>query len=150
MKNGDVYRWYYKNDEEYRKQHSGSGTAYWCMDNQCVVVDGKLYDTYWCYNLETFSSNCKVLDVDRMDLEFVCNLNDIKFIHKSEADEYDIVYNLSYMKSCHERYAVRKEATKSNEAIKRKILKKILDNKDEIAYLQREIERQEKQLEELQ
>lgn len=147
MKNGDVCRWYYKNDEEYRKQHPS--TAYWCMDNLCVFVDGKLYDTYWCYGLEIFNSSCKVLDVDRVDLEFVCNLQNTKFIHKSEADEYDTVYNLSYMKGCKECYAVDKDATKSNEAIKRKILKKILDCRAEITYLERQIEWQEKQLEEL-
>ena len=147
MKEGDVYRWYYKDDEEYRKRNPS--TAYWCMDNQCVVKDGKLYDTYWCFGLKAFGPNCKVLDVDKVDLEFVCNLDEVKFIPRLEADEYDEYYNLSYMNGCKSCYAVDKGVTKSNEAIKRKILKKILDNKDEIAYLQREIERQEKQLEEL-
>lgn len=29
MKEGDVYRWYYKDDDEYRKRLPY--TAYWCM-----------------------------------------------------------------------------------------------------------------------
>ena len=28
MKNGDVFRWYFKNDTEYRAKHAGSGTSF--------------------------------------------------------------------------------------------------------------------------
>ena len=40
MKSGDVFRRYFKNDMEYRQKHSGCGTAYWCLDNQCVYWEG--------------------------------------------------------------------------------------------------------------
>ena len=33
MKDGDLFRWYYNNEIEYRQKHAGSGTAYWCMDS---------------------------------------------------------------------------------------------------------------------
>ena len=149
MREGDVYRWYYKNDEEYRKNHQMSGTAYWCLDNQCVVKGGKLYDTYWCRKLKDFGSDCRVLHQDEIDLDFICNLNDVDFIHKGEKDDYDKVYNLSYQKGCRELFAVGKGVGKSKTAIKTKLLKEIGKAEDEIRYLKHTIEYNRKQIEEL-
>lgn len=83
LREGDIYKWYFKNDAEYRGK-CGGGTAYWCMDNRCVVKNGELVDTYWegVYNPLQTSSNSKILDPEKVDLEFVCNLNDIEFIKK--------------------------------------------------------------------
>ena len=138
MKEGDVYRWYYKDDEEYRKRNPS--TAYWCMDNQCVVKDGKLYDTYWCYNLDTFGSSCREVNPEDVDLTFICNLHDINFIHYTDVDEYEKVYNLSYHKQHKRLFAVDKGVTKSNNAIKAKLVKEIKKAEHEISYLQHTIQ----------
>jgi len=72
MREGDVYKWYFKNDLEYRQK--SPSTAYWCMDNLAVVHNGNLIDTYWLYmDKERIveSSSCHYVDVDKVDLGFV-------------------------------------------------------------------------------
>lgn len=119
LKEGDVYKWYYKNDEEYRRNNSS--TAYWCMDNQCIVRSGELVDTYWDgVDLTGLSSNPNYLDPDRVDLEVICNVNDVEFIKKWETEDYDKVYDLSRQKRCYPLYAVDKGAQVSNEALRTK------------------------------
>ena len=119
MKDGDVFRWYYKNDAEYRQKHSGSGTAYWCMDNQCIYRGGRgLIDTYWTGLDGKYSSGCeKHVRLEEADLEFVCNLNDVEFIWEQSKDEYDNVYNLSYQKGSYKAFAVDRGVGKSKKAI---------------------------------
>jgi hypothetical protein len=118
LREGDVFCWHYKNDEEYRKQHQQSGTAYWCLDNKCVVVDGELQDTYWSGPKETqFRSNDRILDIDKVDLEFICNVNDVEVIEKWQTEDYDKVYNLSYQKGCYKLFAIDKDAKPSNKAL---------------------------------
>ena len=122
MKEGDVYKWYYKDDLEYRRKCSG-GTAYWCMDNRCIVRNGELVDTYWLYmDKERIveSSSCHHLDIDKIDIEFVCNLNDVRFIDKWQVEDFDKVYNLSRQKRCYPLYAVDKGAEVSNKALRTK------------------------------
>lgn len=141
MKNGDVFRWYFKNDTEYRKKHSGSGTAYWCLDNQCVYREGVgLVDTYWgSLTDQHLSSQATILDEEKIDLKFVCNLNDVEFIHKSVADEYDKVYNLSRQKGSYKVYAVDRGVGKSKKAILAKKERELANVKSEIEHLQRKI-----------
>lgn len=124
LKEGDVYKWYYKNDAEYRRNNSS--TAYWCMDNQCIVRNGSLIDTYWLYmDKERIveSSSCYRVDVDKVDISFVCNLKDVRFIDKWQIDDYDKIYDLSRQKRCYPLYAVDKGAQVSNEALRTKYSK---------------------------
>lgn len=122
LREGDVYRWFYKDHDQYVKNNRS--TAYWCMDNQCVVVKGQLYDTYWCYwdkeGVKVTGSNCKWVDPDKVDLEFICNTNEIKYIDKWKLEDYDKVYNLSYQKGYRPIYAVDKGAEVSKKALKNK------------------------------
>jgi hypothetical protein len=119
LKEGNVYKWYYKNDAEYRRNNSS--TAYWCMDNRCIVRNGELVDTYWSgVDSEYPSSNSHYLDADKVDLEFICNVNDVEFIKKYEIEDYDKVYNLSYQKGCYPCYAIDKGAQVSNKALRTK------------------------------
>lgn len=124
LKDGDVYKWYYKDDLEYRRKCSG-GTAYWCMDNRCVVINGDLVDTYWdgVYNPLRTSSNSTILDPKKVDLEFICNLNDIEFIKEYQIEDYDKVYNLSHQKGCYKVFAIDKGAQVSNKALRTKYSK---------------------------
>lgn len=141
MKNGDVFRWYFKNDAEYRAKHANSGTAYWCLDNQCVYWEGiGLVDTYSSgLTGQYLSSNATILEEEKIDIEFVCNLDDVEFIHKSEADEYDKVYNLSHHHSYRPHFAVDKGVGKSKKAILVKKERELADVKSEIEYLQRKV-----------
>ena len=139
MKNGDVFRWYFKNDTEYRAKHANSGTAYWCLDNQCVYREGVgLVDTYWVgLSSQHLSSSATILDEEEIDLEFVCNLDDVEFIPKSDLDEYDKVYNLSHQNHCYPLFAVDKGVCKSKKAILTKKEQELADVKSELEYLQR-------------
>ena len=66
------------------------------------------------------SSNCIHLDIDKVDIEFVCNLNDVRFIDKWQVEDFDKVYNLSRQKRCYPLYAVDKGAEVSNKALRTK------------------------------
>lgn len=127
IKEGDVFRWHYKNDAEYREQNRT--TAYWCLDNQCVAVNRDdciyLVDTYWC-GLEPrlIGQNDTVLDPEKVDLEFICNTNDVIGLHSWEVEDYDVVYNLSYQKGCYKEYATDAEAYKRGPS-KTAVLKKL-------------------------
>jgi hypothetical protein len=116
LREGDIYKWYYKNDAEYRRNNSS--TAYWCMDNRCIVRNGELVDTYWDgVELTRLSSNSSYLNPDKVDLEFICNVGDVEFIKKYEIEDYDKVYNLSYQKGCYPCFAIDKGAQVSNKAL---------------------------------
>lgn len=127
IREGDVFRWYYKNDYEYREKNRT--TAYWCLDNQCVAINRDdciyLVDTYWC-GLEPrlIGQNDTVLDSEKVDLEFICNTNDVIGLHSWEVEDYDVVYNLSYQKGCHKEYATDAEAYKKGPS-KTAVLKKL-------------------------
>lgn len=141
MKNGDVFRWYFKNDAEYRAKHAGSGTAYWCLDNQCVYWEGVgLVDTYSAgLSRKDLSSSATILNEEKIDLEFVCNLNEVKFIYETDADEYDKVYNLSHHHRYRRHFAVDKGACKSKKAILAKKERELANVKSELEYLQRKV-----------
>lgn len=132
IKDGDVFRWYYKDDSSYRAK-CPNGTAYWCMDNQCfaTIRDGVIYliDTYWAhYGCEYIGKEVKIVDVDRVDLEFICNLNEIEWISEYYTQDYDKVYNLSRQSRCYKHFAIDKGAQPSKSAI----LKKITAERDQL------------------
>jgi hypothetical protein len=159
IKEGDVFRWFYKNDEEYRAKHSGSGTAYWCMDNQAVAFNHSgnlvLVDTYWDgpdYNLIRVSDNTKFLDIDKVDLEFVCNINDLQGLHSWEIEDYDKVYNLSYQKGSYKVFATDLQAYQkgpSKEAVLKKLQTQLQRAREDLRSAQWSITQIEKEIEDL-
>ena len=148
MNEGDVYHWHYKDHDQYVQNNSS--TAYWCMDKQCVVVDGQLYDTYWCYwdkEGVKIGSNCNWIDPDKVDLEFICNINEIKYINKWQLEDYDKVYNLSYQKGCCPVYAVDKDADVSKKALKNKYQRLLEESYQKKRSAEWDIERYTKEIE---
>ena len=125
IKDGDVFKWYYKDDAAYRAK-CPNGTAYWCMDNQCfaTIRDGVTYliDTYWAhYGCEYIGNEVKIVDVERVDLEFICNLSEIEWISEYYIQDYDKVYNLSRQSRCYKHYAIDKGAQPSKSAMLKKL-----------------------------
>jgi hypothetical protein len=148
MKEGDVYKWYYKNDAEYRRNNSS--TAYWCMDNRCIVRNGELVDTYWDgVDLNRLSSNSSYLNPDKVDLEFICNVNDLEFIKEYQIEDYDKVYNLSYQKGCYKLFAIDKGAKVSNKALHAKYARLLEEAQYQKRSAEWDIERYTKLIEEL-
>ncbi|MGL5013061.1 MAG: hypothetical protein ACRC6V_02065 [Bacteroidales bacterium] len=148
MREGDVYRWYFKNEAEYRRNNSS--TAYWCMDNQCIVRSGELVDTYWGgADLNRLSSSSYFLNPDKVDLEFICNLHDVEFIKKWQTEDYDKVYDLSYQKRCYPCYAIDKGAQISNKALHAKYSKLLEQAEYQKRSSEHDIEHYSKLLEDL-
>lgn len=107
----------------------------------CILGGGiGLVDTYWSgLSGQYLSSHARILDEEKIDLEFVCNLDDVEFIHKSDIDEYDKVYNLSHQNRCYPHFAVDKGVSKSKKAILAKKERELADVKSEVEYLQRKV-----------
>lgn len=149
MKNGDVFRWKFKDHIQYCER-VGS-TAYWCMDQQCVYWEGiGLVDTYWSgLSGQYLPSHARYVTEEEADLEFVCNLDDVEVIHKSVVDEYDKVYNLSHQKGCYPYFVVDKGVGKSKKAILEKRKSEIQQAEDEIRYLQNKVKWLTEEIEEL-
>ena len=139
MRDGDVFKWRFKDHEGYLKRNPS--TAYWCMDNQCVYREGKgLIDTYWTgLDGNSYPDYVKYVNEESAILEFVCNLNEVEFIWEGDKDEYDNVYNLSHHKGMRKVYAVDRGVGKSKNAILAKKEQELADVNAEIEYLQRKV-----------
>ena len=83
FRNGDVFTWKYKPEEEDRRYNSGVHTAYWCKSRIAIVKDGQLIDTYW-----HGGGDSSVLDIDQIELEFQCNANEATRINRWERNYY--------------------------------------------------------------
>jgi len=159
VKEGDIYRWSYKNEDEYYQKHSASGTAYWCMDRQAVAIERNgrivLVDTYWNGpdpKLVRISDSTHFVDVDKVDLEFVCNANDVIALHSWEQEDYDVIYNLSWQKGSYKVLATDKEAYDkgpSKAAVLKKLQNQLRKANEDFRSAQCSIERIEKEIEDL-
>jgi hypothetical protein len=117
MREGDVYQWSYKDESGSSREY-----LYWCKDQQCVAIDrdGSIYllDTYWSGIEPKFiGQNDHVVDPDKVELSFICNLNDVDFIHHYEVRDYDKVYNLSHQRNSYKVYAIDKGVEPSSNAL---------------------------------
>ena len=158
IKQGDVFNWTFKDHDAYVKKCSG-GTAYWCMDRQCVAIERNgrivLVDTYWNGpdpEHVRISDSTHFVDVDKVDLEFICNTNEVQGLHSWEVEDYDVVYNLSWQKGCHKEFATDLEAYKkgpSKAAVLKKLDKQLYRAYEDLASAQWDIERISKEIEEL-
>mgnify|MGYP001600782138 FL=1 len=116
---------------------------YWCRDARCVARtddsgDIWLVDTYnyWPYkegkedpNIFTYEGlsreYSKYINTDLVDLNFICNLNEYRFIDEYTKNDYDGVVFVGYQ--CTKRWAVLKRSVKSNTAIIKKLQKELED-----------------------
>ena len=81
FKEGDFYRWSFK--DEYTKGKSYEG-LYWCKSQIAYFNGDYLYDTYWLSN----NSNYEI-DLDKVDLVFMGNIHDYEKTHASNKQYYD-------------------------------------------------------------
>jgi len=142
-----------------------STDPYWFRDGRCVARADKfgdivLVDTfnYWPfknkeYETEVFTYTglardySNYVNTESFDLKFICNLNDYEFVHEYAKDDYEGVVNVSYQ--CTKQWAKPKGSEISKAAVLKKLLKQRGDAQDEKNYLERKIERLDKQIEEL-
>lgn len=99
---------------------------YHCFDGQLIALSTSggfvLYDSYWlnCFSLRGDDTGRKftLSEAHRLgELNFLCNLNDVREIHKSETRYFsdDDVWNLSYQHNSYAHYVVRNGAERDKE-----------------------------------
>lgn len=111
--------------------------TYWCRDRRCVARTDKhgdivLIDTfnYWPFKDGKEDTNIftheglareysKYIDVERFDLEFICNLNDYEFVHEYAKDDYEGVVFVGYQ--CTKKWAKPKGSEVSKAAVLKKL-----------------------------
>lgn len=126
IKLGDVFFWSYK-EPRYDQ------FTYWCKDQKAVAVEGYngnivLVDIYWGGVFkDSVGQNDYVLDLDKVELEFICNTNDIQVIQEYQVRDYDRVYNLSNQKGCCKVFAVDKGSQVSHNALLKKYQEDLAD-----------------------
>lgn len=146
IKDGDYFSYSWKS--ELGPVHD----PYWCRDARCVAradSTGKIWliDTYnyWPfknseYETEIFSYHgldreySKYIDINRFDLEFICNLNDYEFIHEYEKDDYEGVVFVGYQ--CTKKWAKIKGSEVSNKALLKKYVKEYNDLLSQKEYIE--------------
>lgn len=159
IKDGDYFSYSWK---------EGLGPSidpYWCCDQRCVARTDKfgdivLVDTfnYWPFKDGQKDSNIftieglvreysKYVNTESFDINLICNLNDYEFVHEYAKDDYEGVVNVSYQ--CTKQWAKPKGSEVSKAAVLKKLLKQRGDAQDEKDYLERKIERLDKEIEEI-
>ena len=151
IKLNDVYRFDY--NKKYLKELF---EPYWCFDAQLIVKqnkNGELYlqDTYWGFN----DNGGKVFTLkqilERGELTFICNLDEVEECEKNDLQYYDDndLFDLSYQHGCYKFYVKRKGAKKSPEKMKKAIEIKIKSAEREILWQQSSIEQLKEKLNKL-
>lgn len=132
IKDGDYFSYSWK------PNIGTSSDPYWCRDRRCVARTDKHGDTvlidtynYWPFNdkgkedTNIFTHEglareySKYIDVNRFDLEFICNLNDYEFVHEYAKDDYEGVVFVGYQ--CTKKWAKPKGSGVSKVAVLKKL-----------------------------
>jgi hypothetical protein len=109
MKEGDIYRWNYRepgDDRNYGRYHCCSRIA-------IADARGRLRDTYW-----SSGSDGRVFveaDLPKLDLTYLGNLSDLEKAPEWQADYYDDadIVNLNHSNSSRDNFYLRKGAQRS-------------------------------------
>jgi cell division protein FtsB len=142
-----------------------STDPYWCRDRRCVARadrfgDIVLIDTfnYWPFKDSQKEENIftheglsreysKYVNTESFDLEFICNLNDYEFVHEYAKDDYEGVINVSYQ--CTKQWVKPKGSEVSKAAVLKKLIAQRSEAQDEKDYLERKIERLDREIDKL-
>lgn len=140
IKLNDVYRFRY--NEEWRKKIHDCN---WCFDGQLIVREnskGQLYleDTYWGRSAENKSFTLEQA-LERGNLTFICNLDEVESIEPSELCYYDDedLFDLSHQHNCYKDYYKRIGAEKSYKKMEQVLKARIQKFEHEIKNKESEI-----------
>lgn len=156
MKDGDYFNYSWKVGK------GPSSDSYHCRDRRCVARtdnhgDIVLIDTYnyWPFKDGKEDTNIftheglareysKYIDVERFDLEFICNLNDYEFVHEYAKDDYEGVVFVGYQ--CTKKWAKLKGSGVSKNMVLKKMITERYNLLDEIQYKQSRVEQLNRQI----
>ncbi len=159
IKDGDYFQYTWK------ASLGPSSDPYWCRDRKCVARtdnhgDIVLIDTYnyWPFKDGKEDTNIftheglareysKYIDVERFDLDFICNLNDYEFVHEYAKDDYEGVVFVGYQ--CTKKWAKPKGSGVSKTAVLKKLEAQLQRAHEDLRSAEWTITRINEQIEEL-
>ena len=159
IKDGDYFSYSWK------PNLGPSSDTYWCRDRKCVGRTDKhgdivLIDTYnyWPFRDGKEDTNIfthdglareysKYIDVNRFDLEFICNLNDYEFVHEYAKDDYEGVVFVGYQ--CTKKWAKPKGSDVSKKAVLKKLEAQLQRAHEDLRSAEWTVTRINEQIEEL-
>lgn len=143
FKENDMFLFRY-NAEETQKRFE----PYHCFDGKLIVKKngetGELYlcDTYWG---NSASNKTKTFEQAKKEgsLQFYCNLDEVEKIHEGETKylDQDDWFDLSSQHGCYKQYAKRKGAVRSQKMMLFTAMEKIAATEQKIKSYQRDLER---------
>jgi hypothetical protein len=152
IKLGDVYNFSY--NAEWSKKIFDPR---WCFDGQLIVKqdgEGELYlqDTYWGWDDNEGKYFTLIEALNRGELTFVCNLNEVEKCNKRDMCYYadEDIFDLSYQHGCYENYYKKKNAVISHDKMEQVLKDKIEILEREIEYKKSDLKWRKEQLEQLQ
>lgn len=159
IKDGDYFSYSWKDGK------GPSTDPYWCRDGRCVACTNKeghiyLIDTYnyWPFKEGQLEKSVftrdgldqeysRFVDLDKFDLDFICNLNDYELVSSHNKDDYDGVIFVGYQ--CTKRWAKPKGAVPSKTAILIKLQSQLAQYESEKRSAEWGIERVQKEIKEV-
>lgn len=160
IKDGDYFQYTWK------PNLGPASDPYWCRDRKCVARTDKhgdivLIDTYnyWPFNnkgkedTNIFTHEglareySKYIDVERFDLEFICNLNDYEFLNEYAKDDYEGVVFVGYQ--CTKKWAKPKGNSVSKAAVLKKLESQLQRAHEDLRSAEWNITRINEQIEEM-
>ena len=146
MKENDIYKWSWKDEHLPSKNY---GDAYWCCARLAKVIDGNLMDLFWSMGQ---SSQSKRLDINKVDLMYLGNLDDYQEVRTTDEFKYynkEDTLNISHANhsgnwgKC---FFIKKGAVKSKDKIKQELVKRLEDLEYQAQSIQRDIARAKEKL----
>ncbi|MEO1564130.1 MAG: hypothetical protein AAFR98_11900 [Pseudomonadota bacterium] len=137
MREGDIYRWRYKQEIEKKRGGLGGFGAYHCKS--CIAVfDGKhLVDTFWGQR-----STEHAIDPERVDLVLVGNKNDLIELNDNEAyyDPNDLVV-MRHSNDSRAKTLMKPDAKRDPDVMRKLLVQKRGDAEREMQSASRDLER---------
>jgi hypothetical protein len=154
MKQGDVFRWYFKDHDDYVQRNRS--TAYWCMSRVCFADENlnlwDIYSGYFRFENELFihferSEFNKLVHPEKCDLEFLFNLNEVRKVREYEAPRYEQHWSITQQVT--PMYFVPKDSEPSTALMIKQLEDEIATLESEISSKQYSIAWKKKEIEEL-
>jgi len=144
-KEGDVFSWWYK-EVDYN-----SSTQYWCCSQIGIVQEnGILYDTYWGYAVNDGRSFSLNSVGEKIEVEFIANLNDYNPCQKEDQCYYNDEDFLNLSNSNNSgKYYLRKGAVKSLDKMRKILQRNVKDAERKLVRAKQNLEWEKRNLEEL-
>ena len=138
MRDGDIYSWSWTEDYEKELRDRCPSTVYWCKSRIARCIGDQVVDTYWSAG----GGHGKWLDLERVTLKLLCNVNDMRVILPSEIVYYDPndVVDTRHSNDSMAPVYLRKNAVRSEPHVRQEIDRRLGEVDRDMAHLRRKRE----------